>query len=145
MITSRSTADLSPQTQKKADELVSLCAGTGIDLLIISTYRDLEAQAALYAQGRTTKGRIVTNARPGMSYHNWRVAFDAIAIINGKALWRVRNDDRTLTTQWRAVVDLAKGIGLETGADWSSITDDDHFQFTESITLAQFQSGTAAA
>jgi peptidoglycan L-alanyl-D-glutamate endopeptidase CwlK len=145
VITSRDTDDLSPETKARADELVRLCAGSGIDLLIISTYRDLEAQAALYAQGRTKPGRIVTNAKPGQSFHNWRVAFDAIAIVNGKAVWRVRMDDRTLTEQWQTVVDLATSIGLEPGANWHSLVDDDHFQFTENTTLAQFQAGTIAA
>lgn len=144
MISSRDTVYLSPFTKELADNLVRACAAAGIDLLIISTYRDLEAQAALYAQGRTTPGRIVTNAKAGMSYHNWHVAFDAIAVVNGKAQWQVRDHAGALLPQWQSVIDLAKGLGLECGADWLSITDDDHFQFTSGITLAGFQSGAVA-
>src|ERR1035437_6293402 len=127
MIASRDTTYLSPLTRDKAESLVRLCAGDpGIDLLIISTYRDLASQAALYAQGRTAPGRIVTNAKAGMSFHNWHIAFDAIAVVNGKAVWQVRDHAGVLLPQWRTVIDLAKGLGLECGADWSSITDDDH-------------------
>lgn len=44
------------------------------------TYRDNTEQAELYAQGRTTGklGKIVTNAKPGQSPHNYKpaLAFD---------------------------------------------------------------------
>src|SRR5574343_1544593 len=41
-------------------------------------YRSNEEQDALYAQGRTTKGKIVTNAKAGQSKHNFKPskAFD---------------------------------------------------------------------
>src|ERR1035437_2436669 len=111
MIASRDTAYLSPLTKDRAESLVRLCAGApGIDLLIISTYRDLASQAALYAQGRTLPGDIVTKAKPGMSYHNWHVAIDAIAVVNGKAVWKLRTKPGgPLLPQWQTVIDLAKG------------------------------------
>lgn len=41
-----------------------------------SGLRSLEQQAALYAQGRTSPGLIVTKAPPGLSAHNWGLAVD---------------------------------------------------------------------
>jgi len=66
---------------------VSSCKAQGIDVIITSTLRDNESQDALYAQGRTTKGAIVTNARGGQSFHNYGVAFDFCPIVNGKCQW----------------------------------------------------------
>src|SRR5260370_15781004 len=48
----------------------------GIDLVLIAALRPLDAQHALYEQGRTTPGPIVTNADAGQSWHNWGYAFD---------------------------------------------------------------------
>ena len=78
MISSRDTKELHPKVQAKLSELLLLCKKENIDILITSTYRDKESQDALYAQGRTTKGKRVTNAKGGQSFHNYRVAFDFV-------------------------------------------------------------------
>ena len=74
MINSRRIEDLHPKVQPlvrafeaHADEVLK---PQGIDLLITSTYRDHASQQALFDQGRTKPGKIVTNARPGQSFHN---------------------------------------------------------------------------
>lgn len=43
---------------------------------VTSGLRTMAAQAALYAQGRTMPGPIVTHAKPGDSAHNWGLAID---------------------------------------------------------------------
>ncbi len=58
------------------------CDKKGVDVIITSTYRDADSQTALYNQGRTTPGNIVTNAKAGQSFHNWKVAFDFCPIVN---------------------------------------------------------------
>jgi peptidoglycan L-alanyl-D-glutamate endopeptidase CwlK len=40
--------------------------------VIIQTLRTFEEQELLYEKGRSRPGPIVTNARPGSSYHNYR-------------------------------------------------------------------------
>ena len=94
MINSRKLEDLRDGTRAKAEKFVRQCASVGIDVLITSTYRDNESQGALYAQGRSTPGPRVTNARPGESFHNYRIAFDFVPIVAGKAQW---NDEKTFT------------------------------------------------
>jgi peptidoglycan L-alanyl-D-glutamate endopeptidase CwlK len=74
MINSRDIKDLHPIVAGKAYTFVERCRQAGIDLLVTSTYRDKQSQDALYAQGRTVAGKIVTNAKGGQSFHNWRVA-----------------------------------------------------------------------
>ena len=55
----------------------------GLPFMVTSTYRSLEEQLELYAQGRTKPGKIVTWVKH--SKHNDRKAFD-IAILKGSAL-----------------------------------------------------------
>lgn len=50
-------------------------------------FRSFNAQANLYAQGRTKPGRIVTYAPPGKSWHNWGLAVDLCDLENGKVNW----------------------------------------------------------
>lgn len=85
MITSRKIEDLLPAVQVKVRAFKELCEADGIDLLITATYRDHESQNALYAQGRTVKGPIVTNARGGESKHNWRCRLTWLKSSSGTA------------------------------------------------------------
>jgi peptidoglycan L-alanyl-D-glutamate endopeptidase CwlK len=87
MLNSRKIEDLHPQVQKLCKEFLAQCEAEGIEVLITSTYRDHESQAELYAQGRTKSGPVVTNAKPGQSWHNWRVAFDIVPLRHGKPVW----------------------------------------------------------
>lgn len=60
----------------------------GIKLRVAQATRTIAQQNALYAQGRTAPGRIVTNAKGGESYHNYGLAIDVIEIKNGKTNWK---------------------------------------------------------
>lgn len=134
MINSRDLKELHPVVQEKAKNFIAAAKKEGIDVLVTSTYRDNASQNALYAQGRTTKGRIVTNARAGYSWHNFRCAFDVVPIVNGKAMW---NDMRT----FRRLGEIGKSIGLEWAGDWKSFKEYAHFQWTGGLTLAQLRAG----
>ena len=83
MINSRDLKELHPTVAGKAYTFVERCRQAGIDLLITSTYRDKQSQDALYAQGRSKEGKIVTNAKGGQSFHNYRVALDVVSMRNG--------------------------------------------------------------
>ena len=135
MISSRNISDLLPTVQPLCLKFIGLCQASGIDILITSTYRDKESQDALYAQGRTSAGRIVTNARSGQSFHNYRVAFDFVPIINGKAQW---NDLERI----KLCGSIAKQCGLEWAGDWKGKMQEMlHCQFTDGLTLKDFQNG----
>ena len=128
---SRSLDELTPETRDKAKALIAGCLLEGIDIIVTSTYRSNESQAELYAQGRTTSGARVTNAGPGKSYHNYRVAFDVVPIVNGKAVW---NDDDL----WERVGAVGELADLEWGGSWTRFVDKPHFQNTGGLTIAQF-------
>lgn len=134
MINSRKIDDLRLIPAAKCRAFIAACAAAGVDALITSTYRDAESQNALYAQGRTLPGRKVTNVRGGDSFHNWRVAFDFVPVVNGKAIW----DDAKL---WEKCGRLAESVGLEWGGRWSGFVDKPHCQDTGGLTLAQYKAG----
>jgi peptidoglycan L-alanyl-D-glutamate endopeptidase CwlK len=139
MINSRNLSDLLPVCKEKAEKFLELAKQNGIDLLVTSTYRDNESQAALFAQGRTKPGVVVTNARPGQSWHNWRCAFDVVPIRNGKPVWGTTGQDGDL---WRKVGELGESVGLEWAGRWAGkLREFAHFQYTGGLTLAQLQSG----
>ena len=134
MLNSRKLEDLHPAVEKLARAFVTKCAAAGVDVLITSTYRDHESQAALFAQGRTTPGKIVTNARPGQSWHNWRCAFDFVPLVNGKAQW---NDAATFD---RCGL-IAESVGLEWAGRWKRFRELAHCQYTGGLKLADLQAG----
>ena len=126
MITSRKIDDLLPPVAEQAKRLVSLCAENDIEIIITSTYRDFEAQDRLYAQGRSAMGGpIVTYARAGDSWHNWKRAFDVVPLKNGKPVWSVRGLDKQM---WLKVGELGESLGLEWGGNWERHPDYPHFQ-----------------
>lgn len=95
----------------------------GIELVPVQGTRTNEEQAALYAQGRTAPGSIVTNAPPGASRHNHGTAVDLVP----RQLIDTPNwsPDSPI---WAQVGALADEFGLEWGGNWTSFVDRPHFQ-----------------
>lgn len=135
MINSRKLEDLLPQVRTRVEAFLKAAEEAGIDLLVTSTYRDNASQDALYAQGRTAPGRIVTNAKAGQSYHNHRCAVDVVPVRNGKPVWDSKDP------VWQTVGRLGKAAGLEWAGDWKRFKEFPHFQYTGGLTLAQLQQG----
>lgn len=138
MITSRNVDDLVMPVKKLALDLIHACKEDGIDLIVTSTLRDFAAQAVLYAQGRTAPGRIVTNARPGESFHNFRVAFDVVPVVGGKPVWGTEGKDGEL---WQQVGEIGESLGLEWAGRWKSFRELPHFQYTGGLSAADFRAG----
>jgi peptidoglycan L-alanyl-D-glutamate endopeptidase CwlK len=92
------------------------------------TLRTFAEQNVLYAQGRTKPGKIVTNAKGGLSYHNYGMAIDIVLIANGAASWDSGKDfDADGKADWMEVVSIFKQFGWEAGIDWK-FRDAPHFQ-----------------
>jgi peptidoglycan L-alanyl-D-glutamate endopeptidase CwlK len=121
----RNLATLHPEIQKRVATFIgaakNLAQPRGLDVRIISALRSYAEQDAIYAQGRSTPGRIVTNARAGFSNHNFGVAFD-IGIFKGKSYL----DDHPLYDE---LGPLGESLGLEWGGRWKKIVDKPHYQF----------------
>jgi peptidoglycan L-alanyl-D-glutamate endopeptidase CwlK len=99
----------------------------GLFLLVTCTLRTAQEQAALYAQGRTAPGRVVTWAKPGQSLHETGQAVDVVPMRGGVCVWGTTGADLEL---WRQVGALGEAAGLEWGGRWpAKIRDYPHFQF----------------
>ena len=96
------------------------------------TLRTFKEQEALYNQGRTTKGKIVTNAKAGQSYHNYGLAIDIVLIIDDKeASWDTLKDfDGDKISDWMEVVKIFKKYGWFWGNDFKTFKDAPHFEKT---------------
>ena len=116
-------ATLHPLTQKAARGFLgvakTIAAKVGCDVKMISATRSYMEQDAIYARGRTTPGKIVTNAAAGHSNHNFGIAFD-IGIFRGKEYC----DEHPL---YHELGTLGKSLGLEWGGDWK-FCDEPHYQ-----------------
>lgn len=134
MINSRDLKDLLPKVAAMASNFIVKCKESDIDVIITSTYRDIESQNALYAQGRTTGGKVVTNAKGGQSCHNYQCAFDFVPIINGKAQW---ND----LAAFKKCGAIAVECGLEWAGNWKSFSELAHCQYTGGLSIKDLQQG----
>lgn len=123
--------ELLPLVQRKLQEHKDICKKHGLFFIVTSTYRSIESQNALYAQGRTKPGKIVTNAKGGQSFHNWRVAYDFVPIVNGKADW-------SNEALFSAIGFYGEQVGLEWGGSWKSFPDMPHMQLTLGYTFNDF-------
>lgn len=110
---------------------------------ITSTLRTFTQQDALYAQGRTKPGSIVTNAKAGQSNHNYGLSFDYALIVDkdgdGKyetTSWDTLKDyDGDLLSDWKEVADLFKKHGYSWGGDWKSLKDYPHLEKAFGLTV----------
>ncbi len=124
---------LEPVVQQKAHELGRRCAQEhGIVLRVTQGKRDMAAQAAIYAQGRTTPGAIVSNARPGYSWHNFGRAFD---VCLAGAVPYPDPDTPNGEAFWSLIGKIGEECGLEWGGDWKN-PDRPHFEDRGGMTLA---------
>jgi peptidoglycan L-alanyl-D-glutamate endopeptidase CwlK len=95
------------------------CAAAKIDIIITQGYRTPAEQDALYAQGRTKPGKIVTQLKGKQSKHCQGKAFDICFLINKKASY---------VGPWEAVGIIGKKCGLTWGGYWKGFVDKPHFE-----------------
>jgi peptidoglycan L-alanyl-D-glutamate endopeptidase CwlK len=120
----KTIATLVPEVQPIARALVHKASANGVTIKIISGLRTYEEQDALFAQGRTAPGSIVTKAKGGFSNHNFGIAFD-IGIFEGT---KYLND----SPKYKAMGVLGMELGLEWGGNWKTIVDQPHYQLRPS-------------
>ena len=139
MINSRNLDDLLPNVKTRVESFIKACQIAGIDILVTSTFRDNASQDALYAQGRTTAGKIVTNARGGDSFHNHRCAVDIVPVVNGKPDWDGSHP------VWAQIGAIGQECGLEWAGSWKTFKELAHFQYTGGLTIAELKEGKVIA
>lgn len=117
--------DVHPQLLERASKLAGAMQAAGFPIIITDGIRTQEKQQALYAQGRTLPGKIVTyadgiNVRSNHQVHEDDQLGHALdcTFINpstSKPFWPV---DPIWMHRWRAYGRLAVALGLEWGGDW---------------------------
>lgn len=116
-------------------DLLAAALAQGAQFFVISGFRTYGEQTALWQQGRTAPGRIVTNAMGGQSAHNFGIAAD---------LCRDGFVDRAgLQPDWKPEAyeilrELAPKHGLVWGGSWR-FADNPHVQLPNYVTSAQLQ------
>lgn len=120
---------LHPTLQEKAALLKEECKKQGIFILFSECLRTTAEQDALYAQGRTNPGKIVTNAK-GSTYssqHQWGIAVDFYLDMDIDGDGDKKDDAfNNATGLFNKVGQIAKSLGLGWGGDWTSIKDLPH-------------------
>jgi peptidoglycan L-alanyl-D-glutamate endopeptidase CwlK len=126
---------LDPDFEDLIIRLINHCHERGINVQVAQAYRSNEEQQALYDIGRTKPGKVVTNAKPGTSFHNYAAAADLFFINEkGEAYWDVK--------AFKKVWSVAQEIGLDKqglvwGGDFKSLVDYPHFQLGSSLEEAK--------
>ena len=105
-------------------EMAAQLEAEGIDIRVTQSLRTVAEQEALYAEGRTQPGSIVTDARAGYSWHNFGLAVDVAPLTPQGVDWN------TSHPVWIHIVDVGVHCGLVAGAEFRTFPDWPHFQLT---------------
>ena len=143
-MSSRKIEDCSIPMQATLAEFELQLTGSGIDFVRSCTYRSSDEQNALYAQGRTAPGFVVTWAKGGQSPHNdisagmpchqpaedgdipASNAADYYPLLHGKLCGTLTDRELAL---WTKMGQIGAACGLEWGGNWTARKKDmPHFQ-----------------
>lgn len=134
-------AKIHPKLRTDCSDILIEIQKRGIDIRITQGLRTIAEQDALYAQGRTTPGKIVTKAKGGSSMHNYGLAVDFCLLHkDGTISWSMTEDlDKDGKKDWMEVVEVFKAHGWTWGGDFKSILDTPHFEKSFSKTIKDLQ------
>jgi peptidoglycan LD-endopeptidase CwlK len=152
---SRDIDDLIPEFRPKARTLLANCKNRGIEMRAYETLRSPFEQGKIWRQSRSKEqvqrkikelrdagadflafciesvgpqsGRHVTDAPPGLSWHQWGEAFDSFWAVNGDAEWSTTRKINGLNG-YRVYAEEAAKLDLTPGGLWSSFRDWPHVQ-----------------
>ncbi len=146
---------LDPEFKSKVEQLIDVCRASGVMMRPYSGLRKPSKQAKLWRQSRSTEqinaeikrlrdadapfladvldkvgpqhGPHVTNALPGLGWHQWGEAVDCFWAVDGRAEWSTeRLVDGVNGYQFYA--EAARNFGLTAGGFWNSFKDWPHVQ-----------------
>ncbi|MGO4350179.1 M15 family metallopeptidase [Paenibacillus sp. MCAF9] len=127
----------------KQTELIAETSKAGITILVTDGFRSSEEQNAIYAKGRTTEGKVVTQVQGGHSYHNYGLAVDfALRTKKGEVIWDMEYDgNKNGRSDWMEVVEIAKRLGFSWGGDWKNFPDYPHLQMDFGYSINKLRKG----
>lgn len=118
------------------EQLLKNCAARGVIYYAISGTRTPEQQAALYAQGRSTPGKIVTNAQPFSSLHQFGLAMDFCKDLDMtkeglQPSWNIAD--------YEVLAEEARKLGLVCGMDFKTFKEGPHIQYATKLSLKELK------
>ena len=123
-----------PLLVQKLGLVLSAMDALGFPMMVTDGLRTIQEQAALFAQGRSAPGFIVTlnDGTTHPSNHQARDGFgraaDCCFVINGKPTWDGR-------LPWKAYIACVEAVGLIAGGSWSKLADMPHAELPAQIGL----------
>lgn len=152
---SRDLEDLTPVFRRQIYRLLADCERSGYPMQPFCTLRDPLEQARLWRQSRTIQqieerirtlsvsgagylahclesvgpqyGIHVTNAVPGLSWHQWGEAVDCFWLVDDAAEWSIRRKVDGING-YHSYAESAARTGLTAGGSWTSFRDWPHVQ-----------------
>lgn len=115
-------ATLQTPVQPIAISFLQKCEDAGVPCKVVQGTRTFEQQQAIYDQGRTAPGSIVTKARPGDSYHQYGLAFDVVPLA-----YESLPDWNPSGPAWETIGQIGESMGLKWGGRWTT-PDKPHFE-----------------
>lgn len=115
--------------------LITACRARGTDYYAVSGYRTDAEQMALWTQGRTKPGPIVTDAKAGESAHNYGIAVDFCrdGFIERKGLQPDYHNE-----SYDILGEEASKLGLVWGGNWKK-KDRPHVQWPGYLTAKDLE------
>lgn len=120
---SRKISDLIPEMQPLFYKFKDAMDESGIDFIVTCTTRTQAEQDALYEQGRSRPGLVVTWTHK--SKHIEGKAFDIVLMENGKPDWNISHPN------WTKAVEIGRSVGLIAGGAWAKSKDFPHFEMAD--------------
>lgn len=111
----------------------------GYRLRITHVYRSIQEQNDLYAQGRTKKGSVVTNAKGGQSIHNYGLAFDFVILRDLDNNGTFETADFTVNEYWKKIANYFKSKGFTWGGDFKTFKDAPHLEYSKGFGWSYFK------
>jgi peptidoglycan LD-endopeptidase CwlK len=116
---------VAPSLAAKIRQVAEMMQLAGEPVRTIAGFRAWMAQERLWEQGRIVGGPIVTDARPGESWHEFGMAVDlGIIRLLGEPGWAPSDP------AWQKLGNVGKTVGLFWGGDFVNNPDRPHFQLT---------------
>lgn len=134
---------LTPYARKVITEMLSVAYELNMNMQVHSGYRSPQEQDRLYAQGRTSPGKIVTNAKgtpTPQSTHCYKVAVDTHFDCNqdGVAEWDMVKYEKVWNECKKRGLDKK---GLFSGLEWKTFREGPHFEVSFGKSWRDFAAG----